>query len=355
MEYVELNYVSYEHIFVDNCNGSIVTGLDKPRVVKTNAQNVDWYVLLPAIMNEEERLEYLGADYQKITKDTLNAMRKGRARRDYIDALFWKSDAVSIVKAHFLGKVPQAIVGPNRRRIVEQLWSVILMDIIIPEKRRIDFENKKKAAVLEIEANEELQIGEQEQFDALCLYLAETFVFAMNRDKLLNDELHLSHIVIQVVKDLKNGKTVFLDPLLDSMIDAITAEGPDENDNRFMKSENDSEFTDDDFRFICLTLAGMHPLLTPEQIYKKRSIGMFTMTLDQKRLDAELGRSCEGDLLKKYGFKDGEFNVISINPNVDHAVFYYTQSNGERYKVEINKNPDGTYAIYFIGEESELF
>ena len=352
MEYVELNYVSYEHIFVDNCIGSVITGLDKPHIVKANAQNVDWYILLPAIMSEEERLEYLGADYQKITKDTLNAMRKGRTRRDYIDALFWKKDAVDIVKAHFLEKVPLAIVGPYRRRIVEQLWTVISMDILIPEKRRIDFENKKKAAILEIETNDGLNMFEEEQYDALCLFLAETFVFAMNREKLLNDELHLSHIVIQVVKDLQKGKTAFLDPLLDSMINAMTVGEPDENNNRIMKDRNDSQYTDDDYRFICLTLKELYPFLTPEQIEKIRGISVFAMTLDQKRLHKDLGRNCEDELIKKYGFNKRDFSVFTIDPNVDYAVFYFTQGDGRKYKVEMRKNPDGTYVTKIIGEES---
>ena len=151
MEFTELNYVSFEHIFVKCCNGCVVTGLDRPKVTKTDAQYVDWYILLPAIMDENERLEYLGADYQKITKDTLNAMRKGRVRREYIDALFWKDDAVEIVFQHFLEKVPQAIIGANRKRVVEELWSVIQKDVIIPEERRLDFERRKIAAISEIE------------------------------------------------------------------------------------------------------------------------------------------------------------------------------------------------------------
>ena len=83
LEFTELNYVSFEHIFVKCFNGCVVTGLDRPKVTKTDAQYVDWYILLPAIMDEDERKEYLGDDYQKITKDTLNAMRKGRVRREY--------------------------------------------------------------------------------------------------------------------------------------------------------------------------------------------------------------------------------------------------------------------------------
>ena len=128
MEYLELNYVSYEHLFVRYCNGGIDTGLETLKTVPCYAQNVDWFILLPAIMNEEERIKYLGADYQSITKDTLNAMRKGKVRRQYIDALFWKKDAVQIVKSHFQKKVPQAIIGINRTDLVNDLWAVILQD-----------------------------------------------------------------------------------------------------------------------------------------------------------------------------------------------------------------------------------
>lgn len=353
MDFSELNYVSFEHIFVKCCNGCVVTGLDRPKTTKTDAQYVDWYILLPAIMNDEERMEYLGADYQKITKDTLNAMRKGRVRREYIDALFWKEDAVEIVMEHFLKKVPQAIVGANRKRIVEELWSVIQKDIIIPEERRLDFERRKIAAISEIEAINNLTDDDPVMLEWFCEFLAATFVFAMNREKLLSDELQLSPAVVQVVKDLEVGKTVFLNALLDSMADAVTDGATDENNNLVMKAVNDSEYSNDDFRYLSLKLIDLHPSLDKDHQSKFYTIRTFAMNLDEMRLVAESGLDAVDALYKKYNIARNERVSLIIDPNVDNATYDLTLGDGRILKIKVQKNPDGTRDIYAIGQETQ--
>lgn len=351
MDFSELNYVSFEHIFVKCCNGCVVTGLDRPKVTKTDAQYVDWYILLPAIMDEDERKEYLGDDYQKITKDTLNAMRKGRVRREYIDALFWKDDAVEIVFQHFLEKVPQAIVGANRKRIVEELWSVIQKDVIIPEERRLDFERRKIAAISEIESLQKMPDNAPYMPEWFCEFLAAAFVFAMNRDKLLSDELQLSPAVVQVVKDLEEGKTVFLNALLDSMADAVTDGMSDENNNRVMKAVNDSEYSDDDFRYLSLKLIDLHPSLDKDYQSKFYTIRTFAINLDEARLIDDAGMSAVDSLYKKYNIARNERASLIIDPNVDDATYDLTLSDGRKLKIKVHKNPDGTRDIYAIGEE----
>ncbi|MDO5327853.1 MAG: hypothetical protein Q4G00_14225 [Clostridia bacterium] len=351
MEFSELNYVSFEHIFVKCCNGCVVTGLDRPKVTKTDAQYVDWFILLPAIMDENERMEYLGADYQKITKDTLNAMRKGRVRREYIDALFWKDDAVEIVFQHFLEKVPQAIVGANRKRIVEELWSVIQKDIIIPEKRRLDFEYRKDVALSEIETMKRLPDDSPVMPEWFCEFLAAAFVFAMNREKLLSDELQLSPSVVQVIKDLEEGKTVFLNALLDSMADAITDGEPDENNNRVMKAVNDSDYSEDDFRYFALKLIGLHPKLDEDHSSKFFAIRTFAMNLDESRLVSEAGLDAVDALYEKYNIARNERTSMMIDPNVNDASYSFTFGDGKRMKVELHGNPDGTTRVNVIGKE----
>ena len=351
MEFTELNYVSFEHIFVKCCNGCVVTGLDRPKVTKTDAQYVDWYILLPAIMDENERLEYLGADYQKITKDTLNAMRKGRVRREYIDALFWKDDAVDIVFKHFLKKVPQAIVGANRKRIVEELWSVIQKDIIIPEARRLDFERRKIAAISEIETINNRLNDNSVMPEWFCEFLAVAFVFAMKRDKLLSYELQLSPAVVQVVKDLENGKTVFLNALLDSMADAVTDGVSDENNNRVMKAVNDSEYSDDDFRYLSLKLIDLHPSLDKDHQSKFYAIRTFAMNIDEMRLVAEAGLDAVDVLYKKYNIARNERVSIMVDPNVQDSSYSLTLADGKEIKVEVHRNPDGTTSVNVIGQE----
>ena len=352
MDFSELNYVSFEHIFVKCCNGCVVTGLDRPKVTKTDAQYVDWYILLPAIMDENERMEYLGADYQKITKDTLNAMRKGRVRREYIDALFWKDDAVSIVYEYFLEKVPQAIVGANRKRIVEELWSVIQKDVIIPEERRLDFERRKIAAISEIETLQKMPDNAPYGPEWFCEFLAAAFVFAMNRDKLLSDELQLSSSVVQVVKDLEEGKTVFLNALLDSMADAVTDGVPDENNNRVMKTVNDSDYSDDDFRYFSLKLIDLHPSLDKDHQNKFYAIRAFAMNLDEMRLAAEAGLDAVNALYKKYNIARNDRTSMIIDRNVNDASYFMTLGDGQRIKVEIHRNPDGSVDIHVIGQDN---
>lgn len=351
MDFSELNYVSFEHIFVKCCNGCVVTGLDRPKVTKTDAQYVDWYILLPAIMDENERIEYLGADYQKITKDTLNAMRKGRVRREYIDALFWKDDAVEIVFEHFLEKVPQAIVGANRKRIVEELWSVIQKDVIIPEKRRLDFEYRKDVALSEIETMKKLPDNSPVLPEWFCEFLAAAFVFAMNREKLLSDELQLSSSVVQVVKDLEEGRTVFLNALLDSMADAITDGAPDENNNRVMKPVNDSEYSDDDFRYLSLKLIDLHPSLDKDHQSKFYAIRTFAMNLDEMRLVAEAGLDAVEALYKKYNIARNERATLMVDPNVTDATYSLTLADGQTIKVKVDRKPDGKVDIYLIGNK----
>ncbi len=351
MDFTELNYVSFEHIFVKCCNGCVVTGLDRPKVTKTDAQYVDWYILLPAIMDENERLEYLGADCQKITKDTLNAMRKGRVRREYIDALFWKDDVVNVVFEHFLEKVPQAIVGANRKRVVEELWSVIQKDIIIPEKRRLDFERRKIAAISEIETINNRPNDKSVMPEWFCEFLAVAFVFAMKRDKLLSDELQLSPAVVQVVKDLEEGKTVFLNALLDSMADAVTDGAPDENNNRVMKAVNDSEYSDDDFRYLSLKLIDLHPSLDKDHLSKFYAIRTFAMNLDEMRLVDEAGLDAVDALYKKYNIARNERVSIMVDPNIKDSSYFLTLADGKEIKVEVHRNQDGTTDIKLVGQE----
>ena len=252
---------------------------------------------------------------------------------------------------HFLEKVPQAIVGVNRKRIVEELWSVIQKDVIIPEERRLDFERRKIAAISEIETINNRPNDKSVMPEWFCEFLAETFVFAMNREKLLSDELQLSPAVVQVVKDLEEGKTVFLNALLDSMADAVTDGVPDENNNRVMKAVNDSEYSDDDFRYLSLKLIDLHPSLDKDHQSKFYTIRTFAMNLDEMRLVAEAGLDAVDALYKKYNIARNERTSLMIDPNVKEATFSLTLADGQTIKVKVDKRPDGKVDMYIIGQE----
>ena len=353
MKFLELNYESFEHIFVDCCNGCVVTGLDRPKIAKTDAQYVDWHILLPAIMDEDERLKYLGADYRKITKDTLNALRQGRVRRDYIDALFWKEDAVNIVFEHFLKTVPQAIVGADRRRVVEELWFVIQTDVIIPEKRRSYFEDKKNAAIAEIDANNDLPCGDQEQYDALCSFLAEAFVFSMKREKLLRDELRLSPIVVEAIKEFKKDKMALFNALLDSMSEAVILKWPDNElrDNTYLKSRNDTDYTDDDYRYLVSNIKGVE--LYEDQGFKYFAIAAFIFGIDERRLEAEAGTRATDALRERYIAQTecAYFNSREARDDVEYMRYSFSVPEGQKMITIIDNTGDAP-VIEHIGPET---
>ncbi len=351
MNFTELNYPAYEQIFVKNCNGCVVTGLDRPKITKPDAQYVDWFILLPAIMNDYERLEYLGSDYQKITKDTLNAMRKGRVRREYIDALFWKEDAIAIVTENFLKNVPQAIVGANRKRIVEELWGVIQKDIIIPDNIRQNFEKRKEIAISEIEKMKTFPDNIPVMPEWFCEFLAAAFVFAMTREKVLSDELQLSPPVAQVINDLENGKTLFLNTLIDSMCAAVTEGVPDEHNNRQLKSSNDSEYTNDDFRYFVMKLLELKPTLDYDHALKFNCLRLFAIQIDRGRLISDAGDAAVDALYEKYKMPKSSYVELSFSTNMENAS-YDTVLSGQKIRIEIKRNPDGIPEIYVIGQET---
>ena len=204
-EYKKLDYESFEHIFSYYCNGIVVTGLDNPKTTKADAQYVDWYILLPAIMDEDERVRLLGKNYQAITKDALSDMRRGIIPvRQYIADLFAKEDAVDIISRHFQKKVPHAFIGANRKRIIDEYWRVIRVDEDIPLKYKERFKQQKIAATYEVEASNE-QPGKSQDLSVLCMFLASVFVFAVHGKKLIDEELALNPMVKQVLSDLSNG------------------------------------------------------------------------------------------------------------------------------------------------------
>ena len=117
-----LNYPTFENVFVKYCNGVIETGLKHPKTVACTAQNIDTFILFSSIMDEDERVRFLGRNYEAITKYTLSAMRTGSIPvRKFITTLFGKSDAVTIVKEQFIKKCP--------KQLLEQIGLALLMNI----------------------------------------------------------------------------------------------------------------------------------------------------------------------------------------------------------------------------------
>lgn len=349
-----LNYMTFEHIFVTRCNGVVVTGLEKPKTTKPDAQYVDWYILLPAIMSEEERIKYLGRDYRNITKDALSDMRRGKIPvRDYITALFAKENAVEIVKSHFLQKVPQAIVGGNRALIVDELWTVIVDDYSIPFDFKEQLNDKRTAALHEAKIDEQSPELNTASTDALCDFLAHAFVFAMFGKQLVRKQLQLSPIVTQVLEDVKREKYTFLYPLLEAMSKAVIQGAPDERNNCILKSAtNDSDFSDDDFRTVAYELLPYSELLDKLHASMLYSIRMFAVSLDQAQAIQIGGKWGLDSLYNRYGFSSNDFITVELNPATTSEVEYKGKfSDGTPVRIAVKVKDDGSIDFKVIGED----
>ena len=349
-EYKKLDYESFEHIFSYYCNGIVVTGLDNPKTTKADAQYVDWYILLPAIMDEDDRVRLLGKDYQAITKDALSDMRRGIIPvRQYIADLFAKEDAVDIISRHFQKKVPHAFIGANRKRIIDEYWRVIRVDENIPLKYKERFKQRKIAATYEVEAINE-QPGKSQDLSALCMFLASVFVFAVHGKKLIDEELALNPIVKQVLSDLSNGKRIFLYALLDSMFTSIV-ENESDGENYVLKSVNDSEYSDDDYRTVAFELLKYADSIGETYTKVLHALRMFAVNLDQKRAIEIGGMEAADALYKHYGFSKIDYSLLSVDPNVVNAEFDIVLQDGKPAKVIVKRREDGTTDIQVIGKE----
>ncbi len=349
-DYTKLDYESYEHIFVHYCNGAVVTGLDNPRTTKPDAQYVDWYILLPAVMSEEERVRLLGNDYQSITKDALSDMRRGVIPvREYISNLFAKEDAVELIQTSFLKKVPQAIVGANRKRVIDEFWRVIRIDEDIPLRYKDQFKQEKIAATYEVEAIEN-NLNTARDLSAFCRFLADAFVFAVNGRRIIEGEMVLHPVVKNVLEGLDGGNRMFLYALLESMFEAVIA-GDYENDNYELKSVNDSDFSDDDFRTVAYRLKDYKDTLGETYLKKYSAIRMFAIGLDQQHTIEIGGSEAVDALYAHYGLSKDDYSLLSIDPNVTNAEFNIILQNGKPARVVVNRKPDGSVDMQVIGND----
>lgn len=135
------------------------------------------------------------------------------------------------------------------------------------------------------------------------------------------------------------------------MAEAVTDGVPDENNNRIMKAVNDSEYSDDDFRYFALKLIDLHPSLDKDHLSKFYAIRTFAMNLDEMRLAAEAGLDAVDALYKKYNIARNERTSLIIDPNVKEATFSLTLANGQTIKVKVDRKPDGKVDMYIIGQE----
>lgn len=130
------------------------------------------------------------------------------------------------------------------------------------------------------------------------------------------------------------------------MAEAVTDGAPDENNNRVMKAVNDSDYTDDDFRYFALKLIDLHPSLDKDHQSKFYAIRTFAMNLDESRLVLEAGLDTVDALYRKYNIARNERASLIVDPNVDDATYDLTLGDGRKLKIKVHKNPDGTIDIY---------
>lgn len=157
-------------------------------------------------------------------------------------------------------------------------------------------------------------------------------------------------MVKQVLSDLSNGKQIFLYALLDSMFTSIV-ENESDGENYVLKSTNDSEYSDDDYRTVAFELLKYADSIGETYTKVLHALRMFAVNLDQKRAIEIGGMEAADALYKHYGFSKKDYSLLSVEPNVVNAEFDIVLQDGKPAKVIVKHREDGTTDIQVIGKE----
>lgn len=345
MPYIKLDYPTFEHILVKHCKcstRSIITGVAELSAVKVSAENIDSYVLLPAALTESERVEYLGRDFKAITKDALSDFRRGVIPvRDYIRRAYNKEEAVNLASNWFKEKLEILLSEERKKILLEDVWNIVENDLQIPDKYLKRFtEEENRAAKTLVENNNE----------AFYIFLADAYIFSVLREDILHDEVVLHPVLKQVLNDLSaKGNSSFLHALIDTMFKSVLIKEPDNNDNCIVKQENDTEFSDDDFKAFSMQALPYIGLLNEEYLHKFRVIQQFAISLDLEKA-SHSGHGGIGRLYDGYGFNDKNYQVISLGKNIENAEMTLQLGDGKPVKLKVKRGTNGgPIAVELIG------
>ena len=205
--FTELTYESFEKTLRPFCKGAIEVVNAQGAITKKNltAQYLDSKILLVSGLDQDEVTQFEVGDGVKsngIGKDSLSVFRNGGKISPWIVAAYAgknRLDLEKMVSLHFESELLPFLQSYRAKDAKNAIYSIILADKEIPER-------------------ELATLKESFSSDSDKLFLAKSFIFAMIRDSLPDDEIPTHPTVEQVLNDIKAMRR---STLLNGLIDSI--------------------------------------------------------------------------------------------------------------------------------------
>lgn len=292
-KYTKLTYMSFEKTLKPFCKGTIEVMNDQGITVRKNitAQYLDSQILLVSGLDQDEVTQFEEGDGKRSTgigKDSLSAFRNGGKISPWIPAAYAGKDRkelVEMVSMHFEGELLPYLQGRRSQDAKRAIYDIIKVDKEIPPN---------ELAVLKQSYSE----------DSDHLFLAKSFIFAMIRDTLSDDDEYTNAMVEQVLSDIKaSGRSTLLNGLIDSIYECAV-EGMTIFDTMPYCQEDIIKF-----------VLGVLPVADKlDQKHKEKFIDIRMRALEYEmngEFMAGISSACNA-LFKKYWIGDKDFEVSRI-------------------------------------------
>lgn len=341
----ELSYMSFEAVFSKYCSGDIQTDSEIDGLVKPTQQNIDTHILLPAAMTEKEEQELIGYGNISIDKTLLTRYRTGERKiSEDIKNTFKKKNAVELVQSRFSKILPDVVYSEDKMDLLYEISDIIQQDYSIPKIHMERFQREITNA--ELELHKEIAytnlLSESTNTECFYLFLADAFVFSVLRDEIVRKTPRLSRKVARVLKELDiTNNTNELETIIGEMCSTIMDEKHFHPGVISVKSINDTEFTDDDFRQIVLTSLPIRHLLDPVTVRLLYLVQTFIAMLDINGAALSLSKEGKYGIAKKYGLPRSSIQLHDVEVGTEH-IELITNIGGHKLYTEFDFNEDGS-------------
>lgn len=293
-KYTKLTYMSFEKTLKPFCKGTIEVVNDQGAIVRKNitAQYLDSQILLVSGLDQDEVTQFEEGDRKRsngIGKDSLSSFRNGGQISPWIPAAYAGKDRdelVNMVSTHFKAELLPYLQGRKSQDAKRAIYDIIKADKEMPPS---------ELAVLKKSYSD----------DDDHLFLAKSFVFAMIRDTLSDNDEYTNAMVEQVLSDIKvSGRSTLLNGLIDSIYECAV-EGLGVFDVM-------PYYQEDIIKFV-LGVLPVAVKLDPKHKEKFIAIRMRALEYEMNgEFKAGISSACNS-LFKKYGIGNKDFEVTRIS------------------------------------------
>lgn len=336
--FTELTYESFEKTLKPFCKGIIEVMNAQGVTVKKNltAQYLDSKILLVSGLDQDEVTQFEEGDGIKSTgigKDSLSVFRNGGKISPWITAAYAGKDRFELekmVRLHFESELSPFLLGARLREAKNAIYNIILVDKEIPER-------------------ELATLKESFSDDNDYLFLAKSFIFAMIRDSLPDNEIPTNPAVEQVLQDIKTRKS---STLLNGLIDSIYYYAVD----GYTIFDLEHYYQEDIIKFVLGVLPIADKELDAEHRKKFIDIRMRALSYEINNDHMTGIASALNRLFKKYWIGEKNFKVSNIHwDDEDHANTLDIQFKNEIKKPIIIGRADLLSKIKSKEDYAELF